>query len=86
MKWTIGFASLCVAAVAVILLGVWLLGGFAQLGLTGHGITALILGITITVALGIGLMALVFVSGRSRHDEAVHHDPTGTAPPKRPTP
>ncbi len=74
MKWTLGFAGLCVAAVAVILLGVWLLGGFAKLGLTGHGVAALILGITITIALGIGLMALVFASGRSRHDEAVHLD------------
>lgn len=39
-----------------------------------HGGIALLLGAFGTIALGAGLMALVFLSHRSGHDEAVHEE------------
>jgi hypothetical protein len=62
-----GTAALIVAVV----LATWALGGFT--GMSGAGDAALVLGIALTLALGIGLMALVFYSSRSERDEAVHH-------------
>jgi hypothetical protein len=60
------------AGVIVVLLALtWLFGGFSEMG--GAGVAALTLGIILTVALGIGLMALLFYSSRSERDEAVHH-------------
>jgi hypothetical protein len=63
-------AAGCAAGIAALLALTWLFGGFA--GLTGAGVIALTLGITVTVALGVGLMALLFYSSRSERDEAVH--------------
>jgi hypothetical protein len=37
-----------------------------------HGWVALVLGVVFSLAVGGGLMALVFVSSRRGHDEAVH--------------
>jgi hypothetical protein len=47
----------------------WALGGFDSLGFAGG--VALVLGITVSYAVGIGLMAAVFYSNRG-HDEAAH--------------
>lgn len=56
--------------VAVLLLLVaWALGAFV--GLSGHGVAALILGTVLSMALGIGLMVAVFASSRSGHDDAI---------------
>jgi hypothetical protein len=33
----------------------------------------MILGVVITTGVGVGLMALIFHSNRTRQDEAVHH-------------
>jgi len=57
------------AFIVAVVLATWALGGFA--GLSGAGDAALILGIAVTLALGVGLMALVFYSSRSEQDEAV---------------
>jgi hypothetical protein len=55
---------------AVVLLGgAYAFGAFEGLG--GHGIGALIVGVTASLALGIGLMALMFASSR-KHDEEAH--------------
>jgi uncharacterized protein YacL len=59
-----------IAIIVALILATWALGGFTDLSVAG-GI-ALILGIAISMALGIGLMALVFYSSRSERDEAVH--------------
>jgi len=37
--------------------------------LSGHGIAALVLGVLASLALGVGLMFLVFYSSRRGHDE-----------------
>jgi hypothetical protein len=58
-----------VALIVLTLLGAWIFGGFSGLG-TG-GTIALILGITLSVALGVGLMAATFYSSRGQ-DEVVY--------------
>lgn len=55
---------------AGLLILTWAVGGFE--GLSGHGIGALIAGTLISLAVGIGLMAVIFASSRSGHDQAVH--------------
>ena len=42
-------------------------------GLSGHGIAAVVLGVTFSVLLAVGLMALVFYSNRSGQDDEAHH-------------
>jgi hypothetical protein len=59
-----------VLALTVLLLG----GGYAFGAFEGigwHGIGALILGVTLSLALGVGLMVLMYASNRS-HDEEAH--------------
>jgi hypothetical protein len=73
MKWAVWFASGCFGAVAAALAA---FAAFDEQGLSGlgvHGVIAIVLGALFTAALAAGLMALVFHSGRSGHDEAVHH-------------
>ncbi|MBC8038462.1 MAG: hypothetical protein H7X89_14715 [Rhizobiales bacterium] len=58
------------ALTAVLLILTWLFGGFE--GLSAHGIGALIAGTAGALALGIGLMTIMFISSRSGHDQAAH--------------
>ena len=44
---------------------------FGEVQFSGHGVVALILGIVLSLALGIGLMFLVFYSNRRGHDDGV---------------
>lgn len=73
MKWMIGFTAACTGAIFASLMALWALTGFDSLGLSGHGLVALILGIVLTTGVAAGLMALTFHSNRSHTDEAVHH-------------
>jgi hypothetical protein len=68
-------AAGCAGVILVLLAATWLFGGFTGMSLAGD--IALTLGITVTVGLGIGLMALVFYSSRSERDEAVHRSTGG---------
>jgi hypothetical protein len=52
-----------------VLIMLWVVGGFEDSGLSAHGWVALFLGITLTSALGVALMALVFYSDRKNYDE-----------------
>jgi hypothetical protein len=74
VKWPVMFSLVCTAIVAAVLAGLWLTGVFGDLGLSLNGVIALLIGVTLTVFLGIGLMALVFHSGRSHHDDMVNSD------------
>jgi hypothetical protein len=65
------------AMTLLVILVTWAVGGFT--GLSGAGDVALIFGITVTLALGIGLMALVFYSSRSEQDELVQQATTMAA-------
>jgi Na+-driven multidrug efflux pump len=57
------------ALTLLVLAGTFILGGFE--GLSGHGIGALIVGVAISFALGVGLMVLMYASSRE-HDETAH--------------
>jgi hypothetical protein len=52
------------------LLGTWLFGGFSTM--SQHGVAALIIGVTLSYALGVGLMVAVFYSSREMDDTAHH--------------
>lgn len=52
------------------IIATYILGGFS--GLSTGGAMALILGVTMSYALGVGLMAAVFHSSRF-YDESAHH-------------
>jgi hypothetical protein len=54
---------------AAMLAVVWAANGFVLPEMHGHQLIALILGSVLATALAIGLMALVFYSDRSGHDE-----------------
>jgi hypothetical protein len=58
-----------IGMLAAMLLVAWAANGFALPALHGHQLIALILGSVGATALAIGLMALVFHSHRSGHDE-----------------
>ena len=61
-------AALSIFAAAYVLL--WGLGLFSGLGF--HGTVAAVLGVFLTTVIGTGLMALLFHSSRTRHDDRVH--------------
>lgn len=61
-----------IAAVVVVVLVVVGAGNWEQLGDVGIGLNgwiALVLGIVVTMAVGVGLMALIFISSRRGYDE-----------------
>jgi hypothetical protein len=60
-------AALIVAIVVVMSAGNWNFVGNSGIDLNGW--IALILGVVVTLAVGIGLMALVFISNRRGYDE-----------------
>lgn len=72
-KWLIAFTTSCGLCCAGVLLALRAMNGFEGLGLGLEGTVALVLGIVFAVALGVALMAAVFVSDRSDKDEEVHH-------------
>lgn len=55
---------------ALTVLGTYIFGGFE--GLSSGGVMALILGVTLSYALGVGLMAAIFHSSRS-YDDSAHN-------------
>jgi hypothetical protein len=64
MRRIIRFSASCIGATVAVLALIWVFGGFSGLGLDGAGMTALFLGITFTIALAVGLMALIFNGDR----------------------
>jgi hypothetical protein len=72
MKWVFTYSAICIAAIGGVLAVMWASSGFSTGGLSGHGIAAIVLGVTVTVVLGVVLMALVFYSDRSGRDRQVH--------------
>jgi hypothetical protein len=65
-------AALFVAAVAAIAVANW--SGIGDAGIDLNGWIALVLGVLATLALGIGLMTLVFISNRRGYDEPPRED------------
>ncbi|HEY9538672.1 MAG TPA: hypothetical protein VIS03_13865 [Kiloniellaceae bacterium] len=69
IRWAIGFVAACSVLIGLALFILWALAGFGDLGVSGHGLVALILGIVFTTALGIGLMALSFYGDHGESDD-----------------
>jgi hypothetical protein len=66
--WIAVAAAIAVVAVVIVLMAsVWT--GLGDSGMSAGGWAALVLGVIVTLALGIGLMALVFISNRRGFDE-----------------
>jgi len=68
----VGVAVVAVAIVIVVSVINW--GAVGDAGISANGWIALILGVLVTLALGIGLMALVFISNRRGYDEPPDND------------
>jgi hypothetical protein len=64
---TAGVAAVAVAIVIAVSVGNWQVIG--NTGIDLNGWIALILGVLVTLALGIGLMTLVFISSRRGYDD-----------------
>jgi hypothetical protein len=69
IRWVVWFVAGCSGLVAAALLVLWAASGFGSLGVSGHGLVALVLGIVFTTALGIALMALSFYSDHGSEAE-----------------
>ncbi len=69
MRRILGFSAGCVGFILLVMFIVWAMGAFEDINLGTHGWIAFTLGVVVTCALGIGLMALVFYSDRSGQDE-----------------
>ena len=68
----VGGIALFVAAVAAIAVVNW--RDIGDVGIDLNGWIALALGVLVTLALGIGLMSLVFISNRRGYDEPPRED------------
>jgi hypothetical protein len=72
LKLTVNWLAVVTAASVVLMIGlviatVW--NGIGDSEISGAGWLAMGLGVIVTLALGIGLMALMFISNRRGHDE-----------------
>ena len=65
----IAIAVAAAAVVAVVAAVVGPGGDMGDSGMSGAGWVAMLLGIVVTLGVGIGLMALVFISNRRGYDE-----------------
>src|SRR3546814_20732481 len=70
IRWVIGFVAACIDLVGATLLVHWTVAGFGDLGVSGHGLVAPILGIVFTPALGLGLLSISFYADPSAPPEA----------------
>ena len=68
----VGVAAVVVIALAVIGIEFW--NGIGDSDISPAGWVAMGIGIVVTLALGIGLMTLVFISNRRGYDEASGSD------------
>jgi len=68
----VGVAAVLVIVLAVIGIEFW--NGIGDSDISAAGWVAMGIGIVVTLALGIGLMTLVFISSRRGYDEASRSD------------
>jgi hypothetical protein len=68
----LALAAAAVLAVAVVVAELW--SGLGQSEISLGGALAMIFGVVVALALGIGLMSLVFLSNRRGYDEASRRD------------
>jgi hypothetical protein len=68
MRWVVNYAIICIGVIAALLIVIWGVFGLDLEGLGTQGVIALALGVVFTVAVGVGLMALTFLSGRRERE------------------
>jgi len=68
----LALASVAVFAVALVIAELW--SGIGESEISLAGAIAMIFGVVVALALGIGLMSLVFLSNRRGYDEAAKRD------------
>jgi hypothetical protein len=77
MKSTLSWVAAAIAGAVVLVIGFFIAAQWAGLGdseISGAGWLAMGLGVIVTLALGIGLMALIFISNRRGYDEIGRRD------------
>ena len=77
MKSTLGWVAAAVAGTVVLVIGFLIAAQWIGIGdseISGPGWLAMGLGVIVTLGLGIGLMALVFISNRRGYDEIGRRD------------
>jgi len=77
VKQTLGWAAVVIAVAVVLVIGAVIAVLWTNLGeseISGAGWLAMALGVTVTLALGVGLMGLVFFSNRRGYDEVGRKD------------
>jgi hypothetical protein len=77
MKSRLSWVSAAIAGALVLVIGVFIAVQWSRIGdseISGAGWLAMGLGVIVTLALGIGLMALVFISSRRGYDEIGRKD------------
>ncbi len=77
------FATICFGMVGAAVGMLWALNGFDGLGVHGHMLAALLLGVFFTAVVGVGLMMPMFWSHRSARDELAHYPDPTAAPTMR---
>lgn len=71
MKTTLLIVSLGGILTAAVAAVVYIWQALGDVPISGHGLAALLLGAVLSIALGVGLMFLVFYSSRHGHDDDV---------------
>ena len=67
-SWIAVIVAVAVVAVVVaVIVGLW--SGIGDAGMSITGWIAMILGVLVTLALGVGLMTLMFISNRRGYDD-----------------
>jgi hypothetical protein len=77
MKSRLSWVSAAIAGAVVLVIGVFIAVQWGRIGdseISGAGWLAMGVGVIVTLALGIGLMALVFISSRRGYDEIGRRD------------
>jgi hypothetical protein len=77
MKSAALIALLAVILVVTLLAGIYLWWSLGDVDISIHGLIAMTLGCLVSLALGGGLMFLVFYSNRHGHDDEQHRGPRG---------
>lgn len=75
MKVAVIISLLAILLLAALLAGIYLWWSLGDVDISLHGLLALTLGSVLSLALGGGLMFLVFYSNRHGHDDEHHHGP-----------
>ena len=77
MKPALNWVAAVIAAAVVLIIGIVIAAEWTGIGdsdISGAGWLAMGLGVIVTLALGVGLMALVFISNRRGYDEIGRRD------------